>query len=195
MQNPLKGWFVWAAYWKWSHNPQTWWVGRTQWHNHWGSRGAECPLDSEEFAKNREKEGENQEKEGKNREKGGKIGKVLSLCPSWQIRLATLLVQRCHFSDYNMKSDFLCPDFSTFIDFQPVLDHFAHILCIFSDFLAKLSGISARGARSYIFWVVFWELLKYWSFQSLQVSLFFSVVTGHTWPKLIGGWGLVHLRF
>ena len=34
-----------------------------------GLGGAECPLDSEEFAKNWEKEGENQEKEGKNREK------------------------------------------------------------------------------------------------------------------------------
>ena len=50
--------------------------------------------------------------------------------------------QRCHFSDFNLKSDFLCPDLGTFIDFQPALDHFAQIYAFFSDFLADLSGIS-----------------------------------------------------
>ena len=67
------------------------------WHNQWRSHGGGGgyggrvpPLK----AKNREKEGKNQEKEGKkrtNREEKVKIGKVLSLCPSWQIGLATLL--------------------------------------------------------------------------------------------------------
>ena len=37
-----------------------------KWRSHWrGQGGAECPLDSEKFAKNREIEGENQEKRGK----------------------------------------------------------------------------------------------------------------------------------
>ena len=59
-----------------------------------GSKGAESPLDSKTFTKYREKEGENQEKSGKrgkNQEKEEKFGKVLSLCLSWQIGLATLL--------------------------------------------------------------------------------------------------------
>ena len=43
-------------------------------------------------AKNQEKEGENQEK---SQEKGKKIRKVLSLCPSSQIGLATLLPMLC----------------------------------------------------------------------------------------------------
>ena len=55
--------------------------------------------DSNKFAKNRGKEGQNQEKSliyrilggGENQEEKAKIGKVLSLCPSWQIGLATLL--------------------------------------------------------------------------------------------------------
>ena len=59
------------------------------------SGGAECPIDSEKFAKNQEKEGKIREKEGKNWEKREKIrekrenweekaelGKVLSLCSS-----------------------------------------------------------------------------------------------------------------
>ena len=41
-----------------------------------------CPLNSEEFAKNQEKEGENKRKSGKKRGKEEKIGKVLSLYPS-----------------------------------------------------------------------------------------------------------------
>ena len=76
------------------------------WRSHWGVRGrVGLPLDSENsVAKNREKEGENQHKEGENQEKEGKrekkigkrgkIGKILSLCPSWMtmlIGLATLL--------------------------------------------------------------------------------------------------------
>ena len=66
-----------------------------QWRSHWGIKGAECPFDSEKIAKNRGKEGENQEKNGKKSGKGEKIGKVLSLCPFWQIGLATLLHDLC----------------------------------------------------------------------------------------------------
>ena len=51
-----------------------------------GSRGTECPLDSEKFAK------KFAGKKGKKSGKRGKIGKFLSFCPSWQIGLATLLV-------------------------------------------------------------------------------------------------------
>ena len=67
---------------------------KQQWRSHWGGKGAECHPWQRKFAKNREKEGQNQEKSGKkrtNREEKAKIGKFLSLCPSWQIRLATLL--------------------------------------------------------------------------------------------------------
>ena len=59
-----------------------------------GQGGQSATPDSEKFAKNLEKEGNNQEKSGKkrkNREEKVKIGKVLSLCPSWQTGLATLL--------------------------------------------------------------------------------------------------------
>ena len=53
------------------------------------------------------------------------------------------MMQRCQFSDFNLKSDFfLCPDLGTFIDFQPVSDHFAQIYVLFQIFLAELSGIS-----------------------------------------------------
>ena len=55
-------------------------------------RGAECHPWQRKFAKNR---GKNQEKLGKkrkNREENAKIRKFLSLCPSWQIRLVTLLL-------------------------------------------------------------------------------------------------------
>ena len=63
-----------------------------------GSQGGQsAPLDSEKFAKNQEKEGENQGNVGKrreNREKEEKSGtSVPSLCPTWQIRLATLLME------------------------------------------------------------------------------------------------------
>ena len=52
-----------------------------------GARGSECPPDSEKFAKI----WKNQEKRGKNWEEKAKIGKILSLWPSWQKGLATLL--------------------------------------------------------------------------------------------------------
>ena len=51
-----------------------------QWRSHWGGKGGRVPR-QRKFVKNREKIGE----------KRGKIGKFLSLCPSWQIGLATLL--------------------------------------------------------------------------------------------------------
>ena len=57
-----------------------------------GQGGQSATPDSKKFAKNREKEGKNREKKRKQREEKAKIGKVLSLCPSWQIGLATLLV-------------------------------------------------------------------------------------------------------
>ena len=64
-----------------------------QWRSQGGGAhgGQSATPDSEKFAKNLEKEGKNQEKSGKkrkNREEKAKIGKVLSLCPSWQIGLA-----------------------------------------------------------------------------------------------------------
>ena len=55
-----------------------------------GIRGQSAAPDSEKITKNREK----QEKIRKNRKEKVKIGKVLSLCPSWQIGLATLLKHR-----------------------------------------------------------------------------------------------------
>ena len=51
------------------------------------TEGAECPTWQQKIAKKWEKERENQE----NGEKEEKIGKVLSLCPSWQIGLVLLL--------------------------------------------------------------------------------------------------------
>ena len=63
---------------------------RKKWEKEGGQGGQSASLDSKQIAKNRGKEGENQEKEGKR----GKIRKVLSLCPSWQIGLATPLDQR-----------------------------------------------------------------------------------------------------
>ena len=56
------------------------------------ARGQSAIPDSEKIANNREREGKNQEKKRKNREDKAKIRKVLSLCPSWHIGLATLLV-------------------------------------------------------------------------------------------------------
>ena len=59
-----------------------------------GQGGHSATPDSKKFAKNQEKEGKS-EKMGKKEEKSGrkgKIGQVLSLCPSWQTGLATLLV-------------------------------------------------------------------------------------------------------
>ena len=63
-----------------------------QWQSYWGSR---VPPLAAKFAKNW---GKNQEKQGKirktrkNWEEKAKIEKALSLCPSWQIGLATLLM-------------------------------------------------------------------------------------------------------
>ena len=62
-----------------------------------GGAGGKVPPDDKKFAKNREKEGkhwEKREKSGKKRTiwtEMAKIGKVLSLCPSWQRELATPL--------------------------------------------------------------------------------------------------------
>ena len=55
-------------------------VLQKQWHSHWGGKGGRVPPLT---AKNLPKRN--------NREEKAKIGKVLSLCPSWQIRLAMLL--------------------------------------------------------------------------------------------------------
>ena len=69
------------------------------WRSHWGVRGLSAPLDSKKITINWEKEGENQKKSGKR-------GKVLSLCPSWQIGLATLLRSPPHF-EVNGTTDFM----------------------------------------------------------------------------------------
>ena len=78
------------------HNPkehsQCYW----QWRSHWGVKGGRVPrLTAKNLPKNWEKEGKKSGKIGKkrkNREEKAKIGKVLSLCPSWQTGLAMLLV-------------------------------------------------------------------------------------------------------
>ena len=69
------------------------WQGGQRWQG-----GQSATPGSKKNAKNREKITKNREKIGKNREKRRKIGKkrqksgkFLSLCPSWQIGLATLL--------------------------------------------------------------------------------------------------------
>ena len=60
-----------------------------QWRSHWGGKGGQSATpDSEKIAK---KIGGKSGKIRKNREEKAKIGKFLSLCPSWQIGLATLL--------------------------------------------------------------------------------------------------------
>ena len=46
-----------------------------------GSKGAECPLDSEKCAKNQEKVGENHKKEGKHWEKEEKSGRFFHFAP------------------------------------------------------------------------------------------------------------------
>ena len=59
-----------------------------------GDGGQSATPDSEKIAKHWGKVGknrENRQKKMKNRKEKAKIGKVLSLCPSWQIGLATLL--------------------------------------------------------------------------------------------------------
>ena len=95
----------------------------TQWRSHWGSRGVECHPWQQKICQKPVKRGVKSEKIG---EKEKKIGKVLSLCPSWQIGLATLLVLRYfllwaileHSTQYkqcfivtwvNISDDLLCP--------------------------------------------------------------------------------------
>ena len=63
-----------------------------------GARGAECLPWQWKNCKNWDKERENQEKikkKRKNQEETAINGKFLSLCPSWQIGLATLLYHPC----------------------------------------------------------------------------------------------------
>ena len=73
------------------------------------ARGVECHPWQKKIAKNREKSGkigkksgkngkkrEKSGRKGKNREEKAKIRKFLSLCPSWQIGLATLLAKWGH---------------------------------------------------------------------------------------------------
>ena len=61
-----------------------------QWHNHCGVKGGRVlPLTVKKLPKIGEKR-EKIRKKWENQEKRGKIEKVLSLCPSWQIGLATL---------------------------------------------------------------------------------------------------------
>ena len=87
-----------------ANQPQVTWTNEaltlvwSQWRSYWGGQGGRVPPPTvknlPKIRKKREKEGENQEKLGKkrkNQEEKAKIGKVLSLCPSWQIELATLL--------------------------------------------------------------------------------------------------------
>ena len=59
-------------------------------------RGRVPPLTVKKFpkiGKNQEKIGEKSGKKRENREEKAKIGKFLSLCPSWQLGLATLLTE------------------------------------------------------------------------------------------------------
>ena len=64
-----------------------------QWRSHWGGKGGRVPLltaktlPKKKIRKKQEKSGKNR----KSREETAKIGKFLSLCPSCQIGLATLL--------------------------------------------------------------------------------------------------------
>ena len=78
-----------------------------------GQGGTLPPLTAKNLPKKLGKEGENQEKswkKRKNQEEGAKIWKVLSLCPSWQIGLATLLTLGTivEVSEFTM---LLCPNF------------------------------------------------------------------------------------
>ena len=76
-----------------------------QWRSHWGGKGGRVPPWQRKIC---QKLGKNQEKPGKkkkNREEKAKIGKVLSLCPSWQIGLATLLTT-CQWQHFSEKGHF-----------------------------------------------------------------------------------------
>ena len=82
--------------------------------NWYGGMGEECPLDSQKNCENREKRGEIREKRGesgkiwkkrKNRGEKAKSGRVFSLCPSWQIGLATLLNKNPRFREISVYID------------------------------------------------------------------------------------------
>ena len=82
--------------------PQVKAIPLTSGRSHWGGKGGWVPpLTAKKLPKiwkNQEKSGKNREKSRKKEEKSGrkdKIGKFLSLCPSWQIELATLLPLMC----------------------------------------------------------------------------------------------------
>ena len=63
--------------------------------SHWGGKGGRVPPLTVKICQKSGKRGENQEKirkKRKNRKEKAKIGKFLSLCPSWQIGLAMLLI-------------------------------------------------------------------------------------------------------
>ena len=71
-----------------------------QWRSHWGGKGGRVPpltvKNLPKIRENWEKIRKEEEKSGggkKNREEKAKIGKFLSLCPSWKKGLATLLSQ------------------------------------------------------------------------------------------------------
>ena len=76
---------------------------RNQWRSQYRSKGGRVPpFTAKKLSKigknlekirKRGKSWEKIEKKRKNREEKAKIGKVLSLCPSWQIGLATLLLE------------------------------------------------------------------------------------------------------
>ena len=72
---------------QWPQEP-SWSYGFGQWRSH---QGKSLPLDSKKIALKLEKRGKNRENR-KNQEEKAKIGKALSLHPSCQIVLATLLV-------------------------------------------------------------------------------------------------------
>ena len=68
-------------------------IATGQWRSHWGGKGGRVPpLTAKNLPKIVKKRGKIRKKR-KNREEKAKFGKVLSLCPSWLIGLATLLLQ------------------------------------------------------------------------------------------------------
>ena len=76
---------------------------KTQWRSYCGVKGGRVPpLTAKNLPKLGKKRGKSRKsgKKGKNREEKAKIRKDLSLCPSWQIGLATLLEIQVKF-DYN----------------------------------------------------------------------------------------------
>ena len=74
----------------------------------------------------------------------------------------------------------LCSRLGTFIDFQPVLDHFAQIYMLFQIFLAELSGISGCAFDSEKFKLLIFFLLAYF------VSKFFlwTCLSNYTWKDM-----------